>query len=121
MNNTGEVSGWGIFRTGGTGLDNNGSITFSGGLTTVNGGVTNENGKTITVTYNPAIFTGLVTNTGTGTFNVIDTTVVFAGGSSGNVPMAPLANASARRSPSPGVACLRWTALRRWGAAAQCP
>ncbi len=86
LNNTGQISGWGIFRTGGTGLDNNGSITFSGGLTTVNGPVTNENGKTIVVAYNPAIFTGLVTNAGSGTFNVISTTVTFAGGSSGNVP-----------------------------------
>jgi autotransporter-associated beta strand protein len=85
---SGQISGWGIFRTGGSGLDNNGSITFSGGLTTVNGPVTNENGKTITVAYNPAIFTGLVTNAGTGTFNVLNTTVVFAGGSSGNVPGA---------------------------------
>jgi autotransporter-associated beta strand protein len=88
LNNTGQISGWGIFRTGGSGLDNNGSITFSGGLTTINGPVTNENGKTIVVAYNPAIFTGLVTNAGTGTFNVIGTTVVFAGGSSGNVPGA---------------------------------
>jgi hypothetical protein len=86
--NTGQISGFGIFATGGSGLDNNGSITFSGGLTTVNGPVTNENGKTIVVAYNPAIFTGLVTNTGTGTFNVISTTVVFAGGSNGNVPGA---------------------------------
>ncbi len=81
---TGQISGWGIFRTGGTGLDNNGSITFSGGLTTVNGPVTNENGKMIVVAYNPAIFTGLVTNSGGGTFNIVSTTAVFAGGSSGS-------------------------------------
>ena len=54
LNNTGQISGWGIFRTGGTGLDNNGSITFSGGVTTVNGPVTNEGGKTITIAQNPA-------------------------------------------------------------------
>ncbi|HEV2971098.1 MAG TPA: hypothetical protein VGY55_14085 [Pirellulales bacterium] len=83
LNNTGQISGWGIFRTGGTGLDNNGSITFSGGVTTVNGPVTDENGKTIVVAYNPAIFTGLVTNNGGGTFNIVSTTAVFAGGSSG--------------------------------------
>ena len=83
LTNTGQISGWGIFRTGGTGLDNNGSVTFSGGTTTVNGPVTNENGKTIVVAYNPAIFTGLVTNNG-GTFNIISTTAVFAGGSSGS-------------------------------------
>ena len=62
MNNTGQISGWGIFRTGGMGLDNHGSITLSGGTTTVDGPVTNENGQTITVAYNPAIFTGSVTN-----------------------------------------------------------
>jgi fibronectin-binding autotransporter adhesin len=83
LNNSGQVSGWGTLATGGTGLDNNGSITFSGGLTTVNGPVSNENGQTIVVAYNPAIFTGLVTNNGSGTFNIINTTAVFAGGSSG--------------------------------------
>jgi hypothetical protein len=83
LNNTGQISGWGIFRTGGAGLDNNGSVTLSGGTTTVNGPVTNENGKTIVVAYNPAIFTGLVTNNGGGTFNIISTTATFAGGSSG--------------------------------------
>jgi autotransporter-associated beta strand protein len=83
MNNLGQISGWGTFATGGTGLDNNGSVTFSGGITTVNGPVTNENGKTIVVAFNPAIFTGLVTNNGGGTFNIISTTAVFAGGSSG--------------------------------------
>jgi hypothetical protein len=83
MNNLGQVSGWGTFATGGTGLDNNGSVTFSGGLTNVNGPVTNENGKTIVVAYNPAIFTGLVTNNGGGTFNIVSTTAVFAGGSTG--------------------------------------
>ena len=84
LNNIGQISGWGIFRTGGTGLDNNGSITISGALTNVNGPVTNENGKTIVVAYNPAIFTGLVTNNGGGTFNIVNTTAVFAGGSSGS-------------------------------------
>ncbi len=83
LNNLGQISGFGVFASGGTGLDNNGSITFSGGITTVNGPVTNENGKTIVVAYNPAIFTGLVTNNGGGTFNIINTTAVFAGGSSG--------------------------------------
>ncbi len=84
LNNTGQISGWGVFRTGSTGLDNHGSITFSGGTTTVNGPVTNENGKSIVVAYNPAIFTGLVTNNGGGTFNIVSTTAVFAGGSSGS-------------------------------------
>jgi fibronectin-binding autotransporter adhesin len=84
MNNTGQISGWGIFRTGGTGLDNNGSITFTGGLTTINGPVTNENGRTITVAQNPAIFTGLVTNNMGGTFRTTNATATFAGGFTNN-------------------------------------
>ena len=84
LNNTGQMSGFGTFATGGAGLDNNGTVTFFGGLTNVNGAVTNENGKTIVVAYNPAIFTGLVTNNGGGTFNIVSTTAVFAGGSSGS-------------------------------------
>ena len=94
FNNLGQISGYGVFAAGGTGLDNNGSITFSGGLTTVNGPVTNENGKTIVVAYNPAIFTGLVTNNGGGTFNIISTTAVFAGGSSGSFSGTFTKNAS---------------------------
>ncbi len=92
LNNTGQISGYGIFRTGGTGLDNNGSVTFSGGLTMVNGNVTNENGRTVTIAYNPAIFTGLVTNNGTGTFKTLSTTATFAGGSSGTFTNAASAN-----------------------------
>ena len=84
LNNTGEISGWGIFRSGGIGLDNNGSITLSGGTTTVNGPVTNEAGQTITVAHNPAIFTGLVTNNGAATFTVTDATATFAGGFTNN-------------------------------------
>jgi hypothetical protein len=84
LNNTGQMSGWGIFRTGGTGLDNNGSITFTGGLTTINGPVTNENGRTITVAQNPAIFTGLVTNNMGGTFRTTNATATFAGGFTNN-------------------------------------
>jgi fibronectin-binding autotransporter adhesin len=79
MNNTGQISGFGIFRSGG--LTNNGTVILTGGLTTVNGAVTNVASKVFTVQYNPAIFTGLVTNNGT--FNVISTTAPFAGGSSG--------------------------------------
>jgi fibronectin-binding autotransporter adhesin len=94
LNNTGQVSGWGIFRTGGTGLDNNGSITFSGGTTTVNGPVTNEGGKTITVAQNPAIFTGLVTNNMNATFNTVNATATFAGGftNNGNSNFAAVGN-----------------------------
>ncbi len=75
MMNSGQISGYGVFATGG--LTNNGSITFTGGTTTINGDVTNSSGKTITVAYNPAIFTGNVTNNGT--FNTNGTTVTFAG------------------------------------------
>jgi hypothetical protein len=82
LNNTaaGQISGWGIFRTGGTGIDNNGIITFSGGQTTVNGPLTNEGGRTITVAQNNALFTGLVTNNATATFNAVNAVATFAGG-----------------------------------------
>ncbi len=92
LNNTGQISGYGIFRTGGTGLDNNGSVTLSGGVTTVDGNVTNENGRTVTIAYTPAIFTGLVTNNGTGTFKTLSTTATFAGGSGGTFTNAASAN-----------------------------
>jgi hypothetical protein len=77
---TGEISVRGTLATGGTGLDNNGSITFSGGLTTVNRPVTNEGGRTITVAQNNAIFSGLVTNNATATLNAVNATATFAGG-----------------------------------------
>jgi fibronectin-binding autotransporter adhesin len=96
LNNTGQISGWGIFRTGGAGLDNNGSITFSGGLTTVNGPITNEGGHTITVAQNNAIFTGMVTNNMTATFNTVNATATFAGGftNNGNSNFAAVGNGS---------------------------
>jgi hypothetical protein len=84
LNNMGQISGWGLLRTGGTGLDNNGSITFTGGTTTVNGPVTNENGQTITIAYNPAIFTGMVTNNNGATFTTTSATATFAGGFTNN-------------------------------------
>jgi hypothetical protein len=88
LSNTGQISGWGIFRTGGAGLDNFGSITFSGGLTTINGNVTNEDGQTITVAQNPAIFTGLVINGSapgsSATFTTTNATATFAGGFTNN-------------------------------------
>ena len=96
LNNTGEISGWGIFRTGGTGLDNHGSMTFSGGVTTVNGPLTNESGMTITVAQNPAVFTGMVTNNGGATFNTVNATATFAGGftNNGNSNFAVIGNGS---------------------------
>ena len=75
LNNTGQISGYGVLRTGG--LTNNGSITLTGGTSTVNGNVTNEAGRTLTIAYNPAIFTGNVVNYGT--VKTTGTTVTFAG------------------------------------------
>lgn len=75
LSNTGQISGYGTIRTGG--LTNNGAMTLSGGTTTVNGDVTNASGHTLTVAYNPAIFTGNVTNYGT--FKTTSTTVTFSG------------------------------------------
>jgi PEP-CTERM motif len=63
--------------TGVNGLTNNGSISFTGGVTTVNGDVTNAAGKTISVSFNPATFTGNVTNNGL--FETMSTTVNFSG------------------------------------------
>lgn len=80
LSNVGQISGWGVFRFGGAGLDNNGTITFSGGITTVTGPVTNEGGKTITVAQNNAIFSGMVTNNQNATFNTVNATATFAGG-----------------------------------------
>ena len=85
MQNTGEVSGYGTFSTGGfengyqgsPGVYTPGSVTFTGGTTTVNGNVTNDTGSTMTVEYNPAIFTGNVTNNGT--VFITQTTASFAG------------------------------------------
>ena len=76
MVNAGQVVGHGILRTGG--LSNEGSVTLTGGATTVNGNVVNEATGQFEVAYDPAVFTGYVENYGT--FKVTDTTVVFAGG-----------------------------------------
>ena len=77
LTNTGQISGYGIFRSGG--LTNSGSATFTGGQTTVNGNVSNASGGTITVTQNPATFTGNVTNNPGGTIKILHTTVTWAG------------------------------------------
>ncbi len=85
MQNTGEVSGYGTFSTGGfengfqasPGVYTPGSVTFTGGTTTINGNVTNDSGSTMTMEYNPAIFTGNVTNNGT--VFITQTTASFAG------------------------------------------
>jgi hypothetical protein len=49
-------------------------------VTTVNSPVTNEGGHTITVAQNNAIFTGLVTNNASATFNAVNAVATFAGG-----------------------------------------
>ncbi len=77
LTNSGQISGYGVVRTGGAGLTNAGSITFTGGNTTVNGNVTNNVGQTIRISYNPATFTGNVVNNGT--FKTTSTTSTFAG------------------------------------------
>ena len=75
--NTGQISGFGVVRTGGAGLTNAGSITLTGGNTTVNGNVTNNAGQMVRLSYNPATFTGNVINNGT--FKTTSTTSTFAG------------------------------------------
>ena len=52
-------------------------MTFSGGTTTINGNLTNQAGHQVRVAYNPAIFTGNVTNNGI--FKNTSTTITFAG------------------------------------------
>jgi hypothetical protein len=75
LDNTGEISGYGAFRTGG--LTTSGSVTFAGGTSTVNGSVTETSGDIDT--YNPTIFTGAVSING-GIFTTHETQTTFAGG-----------------------------------------
>ncbi len=83
LTNTGQITGYGVLRTGGAGgLTNNGSITFTGGTSTINGPVTNSSGKTLLIKNDPALFTGPVTNNGT--INVTGTTITYTGTYSGN-------------------------------------
>src|SRR5207248_1149821 len=75
ISNTGRITGWGSFSSGA--LTNNNLITFTGGFSTINGTVTNAAGKQIRVAYNPALFTGNVSNNGI--FKNTSTTITFAG------------------------------------------
>ncbi|HUB25517.1 MAG TPA: PEP-CTERM sorting domain-containing protein, partial [Tepidisphaeraceae bacterium] len=59
----GQITGYGVIRTGGTGLTNNGTMYLTGGTTTVNGNVTNN--TTIDLNFQPSTFTGNVFNYGT--------------------------------------------------------
>jgi hypothetical protein len=95
LTNAGQISGYGTFRTGGLSNVTGGSVTFSGGVTTVNGDVTNGAGTgsgagavvtdgtgTVHVAQSPAVFTGNVVNWGT--FKVTNTTVTYAGSFTNN-------------------------------------
>src|SRR5207244_5484618 len=73
--NTVRITCFGSYAT--SMLTNNNLITFTGGFTTINGNVTNAATKQIRVAYNPALFTGNVTNNGI--FKSTSTTVTFAG------------------------------------------
>jgi autotransporter-associated beta strand protein len=75
LDNAGQISGFGTLRTGT--LINNGTITFTGGFTTINGDVINESDRQLRVAYNPALFTGNVTNNGI--LKNTETTITFAG------------------------------------------
>jgi hypothetical protein len=75
ISNTGQISGYGVFRSGG--LTNNGAITLAGGTSTVNGSVVNTAGKKIEVRFAPAVFTGAFTNNGI--FKSTGASVTFTG------------------------------------------
>ncbi len=80
LSNSGEITGYGTFRSGG--LTNYSAITFTGATSTVNGPITNASGGTINISYNPAIFTGNVINNGY--IKSTSTTVTWAGGFTNN-------------------------------------
>ena len=80
LSNSGQISGYGTLRTGG--LTNHNTITLTGATSTVNGPVTNASGGSISVSYNPAIFTGAVVNNGY--IKSTATTVTWGGGFTNN-------------------------------------
>jgi hypothetical protein len=77
MTNTGQITGYGVFRTGGTGLTNSSNMTLVGGTTTVNGDVTNSASSSLNVEYCSAIFTDDVINNGT--MKITNATVTYTG------------------------------------------
>ncbi len=81
LNNTGQITGYGVLTTGG--LTNNNVFNLAGGASTVNGPVINALNETINVGASAATFTGNVTNNGT--IKATSTTVTFAGTYTGNV------------------------------------
>ncbi len=80
LSNSGEITGYGTFRSGG--LTNYNAVTFTGATSTINGPVTNASSGTINIFYNPAIFTGNVVNDGY--VKTTSTTVTWAGGFTNN-------------------------------------
>ena len=80
LSNSGEITGYGTFRSGG--LTNYNAVTFTGATSTINGPVTNASGGTINIFYNPAIFTGNVVNDGY--VKATSTSVTWAGGFTNN-------------------------------------
>jgi hypothetical protein len=87
MVNNGRITGFGFFRAstltnfGTVTLTGTGGSTFNNGTTIVVGDLDNRAGGTVNIQYNPAIFSGNVTNNGT--IKVTNTTVTFAGNYSG--------------------------------------
>lgn len=75
LTNSGQVSGYGTLST--SDLQNNGSITLSGGTATINGAVANQAGGRIEAAHNTTVFTGNVVNNGT--FKTTGANVTFAG------------------------------------------
>jgi autotransporter-associated beta strand protein len=77
LDNTGSITGYGVFTTGTGGLSTSGTVDFSGGTATIDGtvGVT---GGTVDI-YNTANFNGAVTISG-GTVTTHSATAVFAKG-----------------------------------------
>ncbi len=76
LTNTGQISGYGSFSTGG--LSNQNTINLAGGPATVNGPLTNEASGQVNITANSTFFTGFVTNHGT--VKNTSATVTWAGG-----------------------------------------
>jgi len=75
FNNNGRISGYGTFTT--NLWSNGGTMTFTGGFSTINGTLTNGATRKIEVANNPALFTGNVTNFGI--FKNTKTSITFGG------------------------------------------
>ena len=75
FNNSGRISGYGTFTT--NLWSNGGTMTFTGGFSTINGTLTNGATRKIEVANNPALFTGNVTNFGI--FKSTKTSITFGG------------------------------------------